>query len=145
MHSIMKNDSANSVDIRVLLSSANLPTRKLFVSVVDDQPHLVSVIIDILSHWPNIEVELIVPSGNEIPVISLESDIVLLDHMLGPRLSGDEVAMSLRERGFTGTIASISSSRKPLYAVSHFPSKASMDKPESCLRFMQFMNVLVSR
>jgi hypothetical protein len=89
------------------------PMKPMRVVVVDDDDEAVDGIIPILLNWPNIFSVTIIHSGKQYPdILGGRDDIVLLDDLDGNtenHINGERIVQWLREDGFPGIIASISS------------------------------------
>lgn len=121
------------------------PQRQMCIVVVDEDESAIAGIVPILLHWPNLISRIVILTNRQMPdVYPDRDDIVLLGERArkSPRAT---VAFWLRDQGFVGTIASISSDDTcPDNCKHHFPHKEAMQQSLTRAKeFIFFLNELI--
>lgn len=123
------------------------PEKKVTVWVVDDQYEEIKGICAILNIWPEVAVEIHEHKLQETFQLGdgfRQDDIVLMDEQMG-QLSGTDCAGILRQKGFTGIIASITGGERPKYTPYHFGGKTGILRDfTTALAFVRFFNTLLA-
>lgn len=142
---ISKDDEFSPVDqICELIPHMVISKEKISVAIVDDVEAEIQTMLLVLIAWPGVSVEFI-QVGKEIPEISQDFDILLLDEAM-PALSGTLIAKQLESSGCQSQMASISGGSCPSFTKDHFNGKIPMKQSrQACLDFVRFMNTLISR
>lgn len=121
------------------------PMRPLRVIVVDGDENAVEGIVPLLLHWDNIFSVTIIQSSAVYPdILGGRDDIVLLDENMD-KITGTKIAEWLREDGFPGIIASITSEDAcPPAFKYHFPHKRLMTVSfKAAGKFILWLNALI--
>ncbi len=144
-----KKTPATLMDLYAVLPELRKTMRKplgpLRVVVIDDSEKAVSGIISVLLQWPNIFTVTIIQQGSDYPDVQQGRDnIVLLDEKM-PKMTGTKVLEYLKEDGFEGVVASISSDMScPPAFQHHFPNKCDIGRSKkTAFEFVEWMNELI--
>lgn len=120
-----------------------VPKNTIRIVIVDDIEKEMAGMFKILSHWPNVKVDKIIPDSEEF--FTRPYGIYLLDEEMG-RISGTKVQANTKADNPHAFYVSTSGGLKPNWAKYHFDEKAFIAKhPKAAYRFVRFINKFLQK
>jgi hypothetical protein len=142
--SIVKDEKIKFADYKSsFLARMKIPDRKVYILIVDDTPMDVVGILDILNIWPNIHINAVEDSFQNLFPVSFAWDILLLDHDLGSKnYNGYHFHSDITQFGFNGKCISITGGQAVSYAHYHFGKKFAISQGYlgPCQDFISLIN-----